>query len=81
MSFTLAFLNDSGSSSNALVLSGAAVLTVLFGLGYAFRRLYEDKMKAEAAHIDSERRRADEAIARANELEKLLREHRENILP
>lgn len=53
------------------------MVMVLSALGYAFKRLYDDNAKAKAAHIEAEQRRANEAIERANALEKLLREHRE----
>lgn len=63
---------------NTLILSGTAVVMVLSALGYAFKKLYDDNATAKAAHIEAEKRRADEAIERANALDRLLRDHRES---
>lgn len=65
------------TTPNTLILSGTAVLTVLAGVGYAFKRLYEDNAKAKTLHIESEKRRADEAIERANALDRLLRDYKD----
>lgn len=72
----LSMLAD-GENNNTLILSGTAVLSVLASFGYAFKRLYDDNAKAKADHIDAEKRRADEAIERANALDEILRKYKE----
>lgn len=68
---------ETAASNDSIVITGATVVAFVTAVGWTLKRLYNDKQKADAAHVACEERRAQEAIQRAKDLEQALKDERE----